>query len=317
MATPRKKLVDPTNPCAYHLASRCTRGMFLCGWDRLTRKQYAHRRRWLVKRARALAKCFAIELHTYAVMSNHFHLVVFYDPTACDTWTDEEVAHRWVEAFPPPEPSKARHGRFAAEKIWERRKADKREQILLSPDRLTRARRSLGSLSDYMKHLKQPIARRANEEDGCEGHFFEQRFYSGALLTEKAIIAAMAYVDLNPVRAKLVEQLAEYEDASFAERVKENSAESLSAYLRPLASGLGSHQTRIEMTLGDYLGLLEGMAAAEIAPRAQAALSDRVAEWRSRVVALRKRQRAYGSAELLRQWTTERGLRFLEVPLPD
>ena len=79
MTTPRKLLVDSENPCAYHLASKCTRDMFLCGWDRLTRKQYRHRRRWLVKRARALAECFAVDLLTYAVMSNHFHLVVLLD----------------------------------------------------------------------------------------------------------------------------------------------------------------------------------------------------------------------------------------------
>ena len=291
--------------------------MFLCGWDRLTRKQYGHRRRWLVKRARALAECFAIELHTYAVMSNHFHLVVSYDPMASADWADEEVARRWVEAFPPPEPSAARRGRFAARKIWERRKADRRELLLSSPDRLARARRSLGSLSEYMKHLKQPIARRANLEDGCQGHFFEQRFYSGALLTEKAIIAAMAYVDLNPVRAELVERLADYAEVSIAARIKENSAEALAAYLQPIASGLGRRPTPLEMTLGDYVGLLEGMVAAQLAPRTQAAQSNRVSEWRARVVALRKRQRAYGSEELLRLWTAERGLRFVEVPLPD
>ena len=75
MATPRKKLVDPENACAYHLVSKCTRGMFLCGWDRYTRRQHKHRRRWLVKRARSLAECFAINLLTYAVLSNHFHLM--------------------------------------------------------------------------------------------------------------------------------------------------------------------------------------------------------------------------------------------------
>lgn len=34
-------------------------------------------------------------------MSNHFHLVLFYDPLACETWSAEEVAYRWAEAFRP------------------------------------------------------------------------------------------------------------------------------------------------------------------------------------------------------------------------
>ncbi len=53
-----------------------------------------------------------------------------------------------------------------------------------------------------MKHLKQPIFYQANREDKCSGHFFEGRFYSGALLDENAVTAAMAYVDLNPIRAR-------------------------------------------------------------------------------------------------------------------
>mgnify|MGYP006085397397 FL=1 len=72
------------------------------------------------------------------------------------------------------------------------------------PERLVHARQTLGSLSMFMKHLKQPIAYQANKEDRCSGHFFEGRFYSGALLDENAVIAAMAYVDLNPIRAKIV-----------------------------------------------------------------------------------------------------------------
>ena len=89
-----------------------------------------------------------------------------------------------------------------------------------------------------MKHLKQPIARRANLEDDCTGHFFEQRFYSGALLTEEALVAAMAYVDLNPVRAELAERIEEIRDTSICERLLENSAEALEDYLRPVLSGL-------------------------------------------------------------------------------
>ena len=74
-----------------------------------------------------------------------------------------------------------------------------------------------------MQHLKQPIARRANEEDDCKGHFFEQRFYSGALLSEEAVLAAMAYVDLNPVRAKLARRLAQCHHTSISARLLENS----------------------------------------------------------------------------------------------
>jgi len=60
-----------------------------------------------------------------------------------------------------------------------------------------------------MNHLKQPIAYQGNKENHCSGHFCEGRFYSGALLEENAVIAAMAYVDLNSIRAKIGQHIDE------------------------------------------------------------------------------------------------------------
>jgi len=54
-----------------------------------------------------------------------------------------------------------------------------------------------------MKGLNEPIARQANKEDGKQGNFWISRFRSEALLDEEAVLSAMAYVDLNPVRASI------------------------------------------------------------------------------------------------------------------
>ena len=228
MATPRHLLVDPVNECDYHLVSRCVRRAFLCGVDDYDGRDYSHRRAWLVERMRQLSPCFAVDIYSYTVLSNHFHLVLRHDPLAHRGWSDEEVARRWLEAFPPTE-------RGA---VVEELKPERRELMLGDPNRVARARCTLGSMSHFMKHLKQPIARRANLEDDRTGHFFEQRFYSGALLTEEALIAAMAYVDLNPVRAELAERIEEIRDTSIRERLQVNSAEALADYLQPVVSGL-------------------------------------------------------------------------------
>ena len=151
-----------------------------------------------------------------------------HDPLAHRDWNDEEVARRWFEAFPPTEQGA----------VVEHLKPERRELMLGDPKRVARARCTLGSMSHFMKHLKQPIARRANLEDDRTGHFFEQRFYSGALLTEEALVAAMAYVDLNPVRAELAERIEEIRDTSIRDRLLTNSAEALADYLRPVLSGL-------------------------------------------------------------------------------
>ena len=103
MATPRHLLVDAVNECDYHLVSRCVRRAFLCGVDEHDDRDYSHRRAWLVARLRQIAPCFAVDVYAYTVLSNHFHLVLRHDPLAGRGWSDDKVARRWVEAFPPTE----------------------------------------------------------------------------------------------------------------------------------------------------------------------------------------------------------------------
>jgi REP element-mobilizing transposase RayT len=306
MATPRSQLIDPELALHYHLVSRCVRRSWLCGRDRNTGKNYNHRKAWLEERLLHLAQYFAIEIDAFAIMDNHFHLVIFFDPKECLRWSDNEVAYRWCEAFPV---KTIREDPAEAEYL----KTLQRESLLAQPLLLARCRKTLGSVSDFMKHLKQPLAWRANREDRCTGHFFEGRFYCGALLSEDAVLAAMAYVDLNPVRAKIASCIEQCRDSSITMRLQAtvNSPERLSQALTPLVSGIREPTKRLSMSVNDYCSHLTMLIRQENYGTKQAEAS-----WYNRVASFRKRQRAYGLQAELEAWGSRRGWRRYGAAIP-
>ncbi len=117
-------------------------------------------------------------------------------------------------------------------------------------------KRTLGSVSMFMKYLKQLIAYRANREDSRTGHFFEGRFHLGAILGEDGLIAAMAYVDLNPVRAKIVASFEQYEETSARLRLTRNTARSLKQAIKPLYSGIKLARPALSFSMQDYFNIL-------------------------------------------------------------
>jgi hypothetical protein len=78
----------------------------------------------------------------------------------------------------------------------------------------------LASVSEFMQQLNQVIARQANIEEHCTGRFWEGRFKSQSLLTEEALLTAMAYCDLNPIRAKMADTPEQSKHTSIKERIK-------------------------------------------------------------------------------------------------
>ena len=148
---------------------------------------------WVEARILELGNIFACGVHAWAVMSNHLHIVVHMSPTTANGWSPEEVARRWTQLYP------ARTAELCAQKI---------AAILENPEIVTEYRSRLANLSWLMKSLSEPIARKANAEDKVTGRFWEGRFGCQALLSEKSILAAMAYVDLNPVRAIIASNIA-------------------------------------------------------------------------------------------------------------
>ena len=210
MTIARAEIITEGVEGIYHCTSRCVRQAFLCGYDKYTGRSYEHRRAWIRDHIKRLAKIFALEVCAYAVMSNHTHVVLRTRPDLVGTWPDREVARRWLSLFPTAR--KELDSQVTPDETKIRLLAD-------SPERLQEIRRRLASVSWFMRCLNEYIARRANREDHCKGRFWEGRFKSQALLDESAVLACMAYVDLNPVRAGLALTPETSEFASVFDRI--------------------------------------------------------------------------------------------------
>ncbi len=78
------------------------RRTFLCGYDASTNTSYEHRRQWIEDRIRLLSSLFAVDICAYAVMSNHYHLVVKLDPSQAKQWSETEVLQRWCCLYKGP-----------------------------------------------------------------------------------------------------------------------------------------------------------------------------------------------------------------------
>jgi REP element-mobilizing transposase RayT len=211
MALPRSKYVQEGQEGVYHCYSRCVRRAFLCGYDPLTGKDFSHRKKMIVDRLKFLATIFAIEVWAYAIMENHMHNILRTRPDIVATWSDREVAIRWLTLYPQ------RHG---MKHVPEPPQEDAIRTLTQNPERIAQLRRRLCSLSWFMARLNEFIARAANKEDNVKGRFWESRFKCQALLDDSAVAACMVYVDLNVIRAGLAATPEESDFTSVQERIR-------------------------------------------------------------------------------------------------
>ncbi|WP_456446865.1 transposase [Thiolapillus sp.] len=249
MPKPRKALISLDDTPYYHCVSRCVRRTFLCGDDPVTGKSFEHRCEWVESRLLELAGVFSIDVCAYAVMSNHTHVVLHVDRDKAQAWSLREVVERWHRLFAGTLISQAF---LSGKSLHEAQRAELAQQAEVWRERLT-------SISWFMRCLNEAIARQANAEDGCTGRFWEGRFKSQALLDEAALLACMAYVDLNPVRAKL----ATTPESSKYTSVRKRVLAALHKQTQPveLLPFVGNHRQDspkgLSFSLEDYLELMD------------------------------------------------------------
>jgi len=248
MPQARQNQISLDATSTYHCISRCVPRQYLCGVDAYTGKDFSHRRDWIRARIFELQAIFAIDVCAYAVMSNHAHLVLCVQQDVALAWDDKEVAIRWLKLFG----GKPLVRSFVAgENLSE-------AQLSAVLSTIERYRERLFSISWFMRCLNEPIAWQANAEDNVTGRFWEGRFKSQALLDEASVIAAMAYVDLNPIRAAMAETPEESNYTSIQQRVLEQdpriaarNAASIHSLPEDLRSAIGRLMPFSGQTTGD------------------------------------------------------------------
>ena len=210
MPQSRQSQISLVDTPYYHCVSRCVRHSFLCGRDTVTGQSYEHRRGWVEARLLFLTSLFAIDIAAYAVMSNHTHVVVCVDKEGAESWSTEEVVRRWHGLY---------QGTLLTQKYARHDELSESEQLSLN-ETVGIYRQRLYDISWFMRSLNEHIAREANKEDACTGRFWEGRFKSQALLDESAVLACMAYVDLNPIRANMATTPETSHHTSIQQRIK-------------------------------------------------------------------------------------------------
>ena len=232
----------------YHCVCRCVRRAFLWGTEHFSGRDYSHRKQWVVDRLKELQAIFAIDICAYAVMSNHYHVVLHVDRERANEWSTEEVIARWTNLFSLP----VLVDRYLRGQTASQAEAGKAQTII------AQWRERLHDISWFMRTLNEYLAQRANQEEQCKGRFWEGRFKSQALLDEAGLLTCMAYVDLNPIRARMAKTPEASDFTSIQERIhhfnqsKEKQPGSLHCFRR-------HHQDEnaLPFYITDYLALVD------------------------------------------------------------
>lgn len=210
MTQARKEQVSLEATPYYHCYVRCVRRAYLCGSDSVSGENFDHRKQWIASRLRFLSYIYAIDVCAYAVMSNHYHVVLHVDKARALAWSDREVVERWTQLY---------KGHLLVERWMKAPESLDKPSLDVVKELIENWRERLYGIDWFMRGVNETIARMANEEENCKGRFWEGRYKSQALLDEAALLSCMTYVDLNPVRAGMADDLNESDFTSIQKRI--------------------------------------------------------------------------------------------------
>ena len=186
-----------------------------------------------------MAAFCGLEVITYCMMSNHFHVLIRV-PAALQL-TDGQLVER-LEAL---------YGARGALTLLAREAMNERGKI--DEDIRGKLLERMGDVSAFMGELKQRFSRWYNRTHERFGTLWAERFKSVLVEDQPGSLEAVAaYIDLNPVRAGLVEDPKEYRFCGYAAAVAGNALarKGLMSFLRQPSWGEGAAAYRIRLFVG-------------------------------------------------------------------
>ena len=157
-----------------------------------------------------MAEFCGMEVITYCMMSNHFHVLI--RVPELPRLTDGQLIERMEALYG----AKGTLTLLARQAVSERGKIDE--------DIRRKLMERMGDVSAFMKELKQRFSRWYNRRHERFGTLWAERFKSVVVEDQPSSVEAVAaYIDLNPVRAGLVEDPKDYRFCGYAAAVAGNA----------------------------------------------------------------------------------------------
>ena len=174
----------------YHVMSRTALDGFVLG---------DIEKEFLLNLIKRLSKVYFAEVLGFCLMGNHFHLLVRMN--SGEDYSDEDIKNRYMNYYESDSKIEPGEGQipFFRNK-WE-------------------------DLSEYVREIKQGFSRFYNRRHNRRGFFWSDRFKSVIVDNGETLINCLAYIDLNPVRAGIVEKPEEYRWSSIGHHVQAKNKE--------------------------------------------------------------------------------------------
>lgn len=200
MRQPRLKMPPSYSVACYHCISRIVDRQFLLGDE--AKEQF-------VSLMREYERFCGVRVLTYCLMSNHFHILVEVPERPSEPLSDEALIGM-LEQLSGINGA----GTIRQQLGWFR----ERGQDVAAEELRERVRTRMWDVSGFMKLLKQRFTQWYNRRHGRRGTLWEERFKSVLVEGAGEVLATMAaYIDLNGVRAGLVEDPKEYRWCGYGE----------------------------------------------------------------------------------------------------